>query len=202
MKVTVKMGLLFAAIWIASKMIFFITGITEKEIIPSVLLNILFMLMAISFGLYFHKRKEIKNHFDAKTIDNLDVSDVLLEESSMLSDIKNGLKSGVPYAIIVSLFLFFYYDTIDPDFNQHQISEAEMGIQKLLDNPAELDKIRAENEDFEVMTKDEIYNSMVQGPQIFYNAKSTAIVSMLALLMLATLNSIFVTIIYRKVVFK
>lgn len=199
MKVTVKMGLLFAAIWIAIKMIFFITGITGKEIVPSVLLNILCMLLAISFGLYFQKRKEIQDRFDAQK--NANDGDIL-EESSMLSDIKNGLKAGVPYAIIVTLFIFFYYDTIDPDFNQHQISEAEMGIQKLLDDPVELDQIRAENEDFEVMTKDEIYNSMIQGPQIFYNAKSTAVVSMLALLMLATLNSIFVTIIYRKVVFK
>jgi len=199
MKVTVKMGILFAAIWIASKMIFFITGITGKEIVPSVLLNILCMLLAISFGLYFQKRKEIKDRFEAS---KKALAGDVIEESSMLSDIKNGLKAGVPYAIIVSLFIFFYYDTIDPDFNQHQISEAEMGIQKLLDDPVELDKIRAENEDFEVMTKDEIYNSMVQGPRIFYNAKSTAIVSMLALLMLATLNSIFVAIIYRKVVFK
>ncbi len=177
------MGLLFAAIWIASKMIFFITGVTEKEIVPSVLLNILFMLLAISFGLYYQKMKNT-------------------EESTMLSDIKNGLTAGVPYAIIVSIFIFFYYDTIDPDFNRHQIAEAEMGIQKMLDDPNELKTLRAENGDFEVMTKDEIYNSMIQGPQNFYNPKSTAIVSMLALLMLATLNSIFVTIIYRKIVFK
>ncbi len=183
MKITVKMGLLFAAIWIASKIIFFLTGVTQKEIVPSVLLNILFMLSAISFGLYYKKIKDT-------------------EESDMLSDIKNGLTAGVPYAIIVSVFIFFYYDTIDPDFNRHQIAEAEMGIKKLLDNPEDLKKLRAANGEFEVMTKEEIYESMIQGPQNFYNPKATAIVSMLALLMLATLNSIFVTIIYRKVVFK
>ena len=201
MKVTVKMGVLFAAIWIASKMIFFITGITAKEIVPSVLLNILCMLLAISFGLYLQKRKDTKKNHEANTSDNIAVS-TEMSETTMLSDIKSGLTAGVPYALIVSIFMFFYYDTIDPDFNRHQIAEAEMGIQKMLDNPKELKSLRAENGDFEVMTKEEIYNSMVQGPQNFYNAKSTAIVSMLALLMLATLNSILVTIIYRKIVFK
>ncbi len=183
MKVTVKMGLLFAIIWIAIKIIFFITGITEYKIIPAVMLNILCMLLAISFGLYFQKLRNI-------------------EATSILKDIKDGMTAGVPYAIIVSVFIFFYYNTIDPDFNKHQIAEAEMGIKKLLDNPDELKALRAANGEFEVMTKEEIYNSMIQGPRNFYNPKSTAIVSMLALLMLATLNSIFVTIIYRKVVFK
>ena len=91
---------------------------------------------------------------------------------------------------------------IDPEFNKHQVSEAKIGIQKLLDEPEELQSLRDSNSEFEVMTKEEIYDSMVQGPENFYNAKSTMILSLLALLLLATLNSIFVAIIYRKVVFK
>ena len=183
MKVTIKMGLLFAAIWIAIKMIFFITGIAGHNLVPIIFLNILCILLAISTGLYFQKR------FSS-------------EESSLLMDIKDGMTAGVPYAIIVSVFIFFYYNTIDPDFNKHQIAEAEMGIKKMVEDPVQLKQLRATNAEFEVMTDEEIYNSIVQGPENFYNPKSTMIVSLLALLMLATLNSILISIIYRKVVFK
>ena len=183
MNSSVKIGFLFALVWISAKMIFFATGVLGEEIVPSVMLNILCILMAISVGLYRLKRKQIV-------------------PTSILEDIKNALKAGMSYAAIVSVFIFFYYSKIDPEFNKHQISEAKIGIQKLLDEPEELQNLRDSNSEFEVMTKQDIYDSMVQGPENFYNAKSTMILSLLALLLLATLNSIFVAIIYRKVVFK
>ena len=183
MNSSVKTGLLFSLVWIIAKMLFFATGILGEEIVPSVMLNILCILLAISVGLYIVKRKQIVT-------------------TSLLEDIKNALKAGMSYAAVVSVFIFFYYSKIDPEFNKHQISEAKIGIQKLLDEPEELQNLRDSNTEFEVMTKQDIYDSMIQGPENFYNAKSTMILSLLALLLLATLNSIFVAIIYRKIVFK
>ena len=183
MNSSVKTGLVFSLVWIIAKMLFFATGILGEEIVPSVMLNILCILLAISVGLYIVKRKQIVT-------------------TSLLEDIKNALKAGMSYAAVVSVFIFFYYSKIDPEFNKHQISEAKIGIQKLLDEPEELQNLRDLNTEFEVMTKQDIYDSMVQGPENFYNAKSTMILSLLALLLLATLNSIFVAIIYRKIVFK
>ena len=72
----------------------------------------------------------------------------------------------------------------------------------MVEDPVQLKQLRTTNAEFEVMTDEEIYNSILQGPENFYNPKSTMIVSLLALLMLATLNSILISIIYRKVVFK
>ncbi len=183
MKVTLKTGLIFAGIWIAMKLIFFTTGIAGENIIPSVMLNILCLLLAISVGLYQQKK-----------IDT--------ESGNALRDIKNGMTAGVPYAFIVSVFLYFYYNNINPEFNQHQIAEAEMGIQKMLDDPQGLKDAKASNAEFEVMTKDEIYEQLIQGPRSFYKPSSTMTVSMLAMLLLGTMNSIFVTIVYRKIVFK
>lgn len=183
MKITLKTGLIFAGIYILIKLMFFFTGALGQNIVPSVLINILCILLAISVGLYKQKRSET-------------------EHGSLLQDIKNGMTAGVPYAILVSVFLYFYYDTIDPAYNQHQIAEAEFQIKKNLDDPASFKKIKASNPDFEVMTKEQIYDLMIQSPRAVFKASTTMTISMLALLILGTMNCIFVAIVYRKIVFK
>lgn len=183
MKITIKTGLIFAFVWIAFKMIFFFTEALQEQIMPSVLLNILCILLAISIGLYKQKRREN-------------------EETSALHDIKNAMSAGVPYALIVSCFLYFYYSNIDPEFNRHQIVEAEIGIKKMLSDSVEFEAVKSTRPEFEVMSQDEIYEELIQGPRNFYKASTTMTISMLALLLLATINSIFVTIVFRKVVFR
>lgn len=183
MKITIKIGILFAVIWMVIKMMFFFTGAFEYNVVPSVMVNILCLLLSISVGLYLQKRSDT-------------------EATSALKDIKNGMSAGVPYAVLVSIFIFFYYSKIDPGFNEHQIVEAEVGIKKMLENPEDFAKVKASNAEFEVMTKEDIYDKLIQGPRGFYSATSTMTVSMLAMLLLTTMNSIFITIVYRKIVFK
>jgi hypothetical protein len=183
MKVTVKTGLIFALVWIAFKMLFFLTGTLQEQIVPSVMLNILCILLAISIGLYKQKRREV-------------------EHTSALHDIKNAMSAGVPYALIVSCFLYFYYSNIDPEFNEHQIADAEIGIEKMLDDSAQFEAIKITRPEFEVMGKEEIFKELIEGPRAFYKASTTMTVSILALLLLATINSILITIVYRKIVFR
>lgn len=183
MKVTVVSGLGFALLWIIFKLVFFWTNALEYNIVPSVLLNMLFLLLAIAVGLYLYKRKE-------------------REQGNALNDIKNGMTAALPYTIVVSVFIYFYYNTIDPGFNEHQIAEAHAGIQKILGTPEGLQSVRDSNPEFEVLSKEEIYNKLKEGPEGFYNPTSTMTLSMLAMLLLGTLNSIFISIIYRKVVFR
>lgn len=164
-------------------MIFFWTGDLNYNVVPAVLLNMLCLLMAIAVGLYMHKRKET-------------------EVGNALNDIKNAMTSAVPYVILVSVFIYVYYNNIDPGYNQHQLSEAQTEIQKLLDSPEGLKQVRDSNPEFEVLTKEEIYDKLKQGPAGFYNPTSTMTLSMLGLLVLGTMNSILITVIYRRVVFR
>lgn len=183
MRVTVKAGLGFALLWILIKMVFFWTGSLNYNIVPAVLLNMLCLIAAIGVGLYLHKRKET-------------------EVGNALNDIKNAMTAAVPYILVVSVFIYFYYNNIDPEYNQHQLSEAYTEIQKLLDTPEGLQQVRNSNPEFEVLTKEEIYDKLKQGPEGFYNPTSTMTLSMLGLLVLGTMNSIFIAVIYRKVVFR
>lgn len=185
MRVTVKFGLIFAALWIGLKMVYFstVTGAARYDLTLPILSNILFLLLAISFGLYFHKRKET-------------------EESNALNDIKNALSAGVPYIVIVSVFMYFYYSKIDPEFNSHQRAETAMQLEKMLNNPEDLQKMRESNSEFEVMSVDEIRESIISNQEAMYSPQAVTTISLLGLLLLATFNSIFVTIVYRKLIFR
>ncbi|MDG1332760.1 MAG: DUF4199 domain-containing protein [Crocinitomicaceae bacterium] len=185
MRITVKIGLLFAAIWIGLKMVLFATqvGASRYDLTVPILTNILCLLLAISIGLYLHKSAE-------------------KEYTNALGDIKNGLSAGVPYIIIVSVFLYFYYTKIDPEYNQHQRSEAAMQLEKLLDDPDDLQKMRDSNAEFEVMSVEEIRESIISNQEAMYSPQAVTTISLLGMLILATFNSIFITIIYRKLIFR
>jgi len=188
MKITIKVGLICAALWIAIKMMFFYQGWNVKEKFPIlVLLNILGVLLSIAIGLFLQKRKDIKDGTN---------------DGNALRDIKNAMTAGVPYTVVISIFLYFYYAKIDPEFNQKQIAEQEMVILKTLDDPEGFKGIQESNIKYEVMTKEEIYAEMRQGPQNIYNAKFTSTVALLSMLLLSTVNSILVTVIYRRIMFK
>lgn len=185
MRVTVKFGLLFAALWIGFKLILFstLTGAARYDLQPAILTNILCLLLAITLGLYFHKRQE-------------------KEESNALSDIKNALSAGLPYTIIISVFLYFYYSSIDPEFNKHQLAEAEMQLEKILNNPEDFEALKKSNADFEVMSKDEIKKNLITNQEAMFSPQAVTTISLLGMLLLSTVNSIFVTIVFRRIIFR
>lgn len=185
MKITVKTGVICALIWIAFKLILFVTltGEARYDVRPAVMVNILLLLLSITVGLYLQKRRD-------------------KEETNALADIKNAMSAGVPYAVIVSLFLFFYYKNIDPEFNQHQIAERSFAFEKAMNDPLEVKRIKDSNAEFEVMTKEEIIAKNLENMKATISPGSTMTLSLLAMLLLSTINSIFVTVVYRRVVFR
>jgi hypothetical protein len=134
-------------------------------------------------GLYFHKRHAT-------------------EQSNALGDIKNGMAAGMVYTMIVTVFLYFYYTKIDPEFNRHQRSEAAMQLEKILNDPAEFKKMKASNGDFEVMSKDEIRESIITNQEAMYSPQAVTTIGLLGMLLMATVNSIFITIVMRRIIFR
>ncbi len=183
MKITVKVGILFAFIWMMVKISFLGMGKANEMLVPAVMTNIFLLLSSISVGLYLTKRKEID------------------EESSALKDVKNGMTSGLIYAILVSTFMYLYYAKIDTEFNRHQITESEMWFEKQIKDPKALNEIRSSNEAFETMTITELRKHYKKNIKANFSPLSTSTVGLLAMLLLGTLNSIFVTAVYRKIVF-
>jgi hypothetical protein len=105
MRPALKAALLFSLGWIVVKLSFFGLNIYQEDIFVSGLLNNLFLLGSIATGLYFQKKKEG------------------FGEGTALSDIKHAMVAGAPYALIVSVFMFFFYNDINPDFVENRRSE-------------------------------------------------------------------------------
>jgi len=183
MRITVKTGIISAAIWILIKLSFFYLDISHDSIVPLVMLNILGLLLAIAIGLYLQKIRET-------------------EETNTMVDLKNGMSAGLPYVLMVSIFIYFYYTKINPDYYAHQIAENEITIEKMVNDPVALKKFKSEQGDAEVMTKEQIEIKLKHSNRQGASAGFTATLATLALLILATIYSLLITIIYRKIMFK
>jgi len=184
MRITIKVGALFALGWMIVKLIFHFLGLVTDSVVPTIFINMFFLLAAISLGLYMHKKQEG------------------FSQGNAMSDIKAAMSAGIPYALLVAIFIYFYYSQINPEYVSHQVSEAETTIKNALNDPKQLKLIRAEQEAFEVMSKEDIYKELVKGPRSFYSAGSTMTISLLGMVLLATLYSILVTVIFRTVLFR
>jgi hypothetical protein len=112
------------------------------------------------------------------------------------------MSAGVPYVLMVSIFIYFFYAKINPEYYQHQIAENEIAIEKMVNDPIALEKFKSQQADAEVMTKQQIEKKLKQSNKQGASAGFTATLSTLALLILATLYSLLVTIIYRRIVFR
>ena len=172
-------GLVFGSTWIAIKMLAFALNWKLDEIQIFVLLNMAFLTAAIALFMYRKKRNGTS-------------------ESNILTDIKAGLSVGLPYTLIVSFFLFFYYRDIYPEFNLHKRAAYE----QKMDSPAEIAAIRKGNSALENKSDAEIVEMARKNTAMMYDPQFTLSVSLLALLVYGTLNSLLIAVIYRRVVFR
>ena len=183
MSITLKSGIIGAILWIVIRLSAFYLGIFQNEVEPFVFLNMLGVTLAITFGLYYQKKKDGS-------------------ETNTMLDIKNGMKAGVVYAFLVSIFIYFYYQSINPGYIKTKLAEIELKIDEALADPAEVAKIRKSNEGYEVLSLAQMKNQMMSGPKSFFAPGSTMTISMLALLLWSTLNAILITIVFRRMIFR
>lgn len=186
MKTTTKFALLFIAIWFGGKLLFFQLQLFQSpdQYLWQVFWNILCLLLAMSIGSYIEKRKEDRS------------------QSTALGDIKSILSGGLIYTVLSAALLFTYYSKIDPDYNKHQIEVADHEIKKMLDSKDGLEQTRKSRPEFASMTKEEIYKSLISNPRSFFNPKTTFTIALLGLLMLSVLNSIVLTVVFRRLIFR
>jgi len=178
MKLPIKVGIVAAFLWIVLKMLGLAFNFSVEDIKIFVFINMFLLTGAIAYSLYQVKRKEV--------------------ESNLLNDIKNGMLAGVPYTLIVSVFLYFYYEKIYPEFNQNKIHEIELRMQ----NPKTVKEIQTTNPAMENKSPAEIKREVMANTKAIYNAKFTMIITLLALMVYSTLNSMVIAIIFRRIVFK
>ena len=98
----------------------------------------------------------------------------------------------------MSAFIYFYYQSIYPEFNSSKISEMEL----LLTDESKVAELRVSNPDIENSSSDEIRNKVMTSISQYYSAQFTMTISLLGLLVYSTLNSLLISLIFRKIIFK
>jgi hypothetical protein len=178
MKKSINIGIGFAVIWIILKLVAFNFQVFLTDLKPFIFANMLFVTVAISIALYLKKRTQ--------------------ESVILLDDVKTGMASSIIYTVIVSVFIYFYYQSIYPEFNSSKISEMEI----LLEDESKVEELRKSNPDMENISSDEIRSQVLSSIGQYYSAQFTMTISLLGLLIYSTLNSLLISLIFRKVIFK
>ena len=180
MKIPVLIGISSALIWILVRYFAYVLGFfTFGNPKLFVFLNMFLLTSAVSVGLYIVKRKQGN-------------------ESNLLLDIKTGMTAAMPHAVLVCSFLFLFYSYIHAEYNQHQIEQTSKSLQ----NKEVLKTLRKSNPSLENKTDEELIKEGINQTKQWTSPKFTMVISLLALLMYSTLNSLVIALIYRFVVFR
>lgn len=186
MKNKLIIPIVFSLAWIGYKLVTFGLQILQKpeDLFLSVMINIFCLLATVTFSLYFYKKTEDQSG------------------SSALGDMKKGMSAGMIYTLIVGIFIYVYYQKIDPSFNDNRIAIADSEIAKDVSNPVKLKAYKEHNPELQSKTEEEIIEQLKKGPRLMFSASFTSTISFLALTVLTTLNSIIVTAILRRFIFR
>ncbi|MEY4658661.1 MAG: DUF4199 domain-containing protein [Crocinitomicaceae bacterium] len=178
MNKAVKYGLFASLVWIAVKMGALALGISLYDIKYFGLLNMFLLTFIITWSIYKHKQAQT--------------------ESNLLIDIKNGMTAGVPYTVIVSVFLYFYYGQIFPEFRDKKMNE----VYERIDTPKELDAIRKNQPELENKSDLEIKQLAIKDWSNKLDPQFTMMISLLALLFYTTINSLLISLVFRRIIFR
>lgn len=180
MKVSVKAGLVLASLWIIFKMIVFYMGESEAGFKVGIFLNILFVLLAAAIGLYFTKIKSPPSFF--------------------LQDVKVCLRGSIVYTVIISAFVYMYYEKIDPFVMQNRIDEkvayAEMQASE------NFKEIKAQTPGLKKDNPEQYVEKVRKDSELLHSGFVQSTFSLIALMLASIIYAFLVTFVMRKIIFR
>jgi len=182
MKTGLLIGVFGSLLWFCTKLIFYWSGYASDSVNGFVFLNMFLATFVVAFGLYLVKKKG--------------------NESNLLMDVKNAMVSGVSYAVLTSIFIYLYYGKIDTSYNERQLRKVYVQINKELNDSLKVKAIKTENPRYRTYSKEQLFNEAKKSPEMFFNAQFTMTLTLLALMLYVTLNSLIISVVYRKLIFK
>jgi hypothetical protein len=182
MKTGLLIGVFGSLLWFCTKLIFYWSGYNSDSVNGFVFLNMFLATFVVAFGLYLVKKKG--------------------GESNLLLDVKNAMISGVSYTVLTSIFIYLYYGKIDTSYNERQLRKTYVQIENVLKDSTKVQQIKKDNPKLRAYTKEQLFVEMKKSPEMFFSAKFTMTLTLLALMIYVTLNSLIISLVYRKLIFK
>ncbi|NNE55700.1 MAG: hypothetical protein HKN32_06745 [Flavobacteriales bacterium] len=180
-----QLTITFILIWILAKLGVMFSGNAVSAFGFMVLLNLLFILLIQFFFL----------HFKYKEIDKL--------ESNFLNDPVGTMRAAANYIIVIVVFSVAYYTLIDPSFDAFRVNEAAEFAQEQVNDPEYFEELKRRNPTIPPeTTADEYVENARQQAMWFAKWHIRAGGSLLVLVLMSAFNSVFVTLLFRKVMLK
>lgn len=180
MKSPVKSGLILAVIWIVFKMVLYYLGKSNHGFTIGIFLNILFVLLAAAIGLYYAKHQSGRTHF--------------------LQDVKISLRGSIVYTVIISIFVYFYYDRVDPLVMQNKIDEKIAIAEKQVSE--DFESMKEDNPSLREVTAEQYVELVREDAETIHTGFVQSTFTLIALMLASILYSFLVPLIFRKIVFR
>lgn len=173
-------GIGLALVFIILKCIYFVTGVHYTHYNLIVLTNIICVLVAVGLAMYMARDKD--NKLLALGLDR----------------IKAGMRGGAVYAIIVSTFVYFYYNNIDKKFFEDKV-KARVELATKVNFPElqknNLDKLANSNH------ADFIDEERKQA-ELWFSPFMVSTLTLVSLIICAMIYSLVLNIIFKNLFFK
>lgn len=180
MSKTIGAGVGFALVFIILKCVYFVTGLHYTHYNLIILTNIVCVLLAVGLGMYMARDKNNK----------------ML--SSGLDRIKAGMRGGAVYAIIVSTFIFFYYNNIDKKFFNDKIKERVKMAEQ-----ADFEKLKLNNpEKLGQKTHRDFVDDEKKQAELWFSPFMVSSLTLGALIVCSIMYSVVMNIIFKNLFFR
>lgn len=179
---TKKIALIFGLSWIVIKLVIFNLGYSVKLFNATAMINLLFLLLVIFLTLHYFKAGRSKS-----------------ENTLFLEDLKESMKGGSIYTIIVAGFLLIYFSGIDPDFASNRLE-----LQGIT-NPENIDfeELKKQNPiKLQGMSKEDFIDKEKETVQLFSSPFLVTTLVLAGMMLASLFYSFLVVTLHRKVLWK
>lgn len=184
MKTSVKYGLMFALAWISLSMILFYARMSGTAFLPMILINLFLLMSAIAVGLYLTKKER-----------NWEVG-------IFADDFKTAMQGGIVYAILISVFVYFYHAQIDTSIIDVIVEERMDVLHKAVPDEASYKELQKNDLTWKGKSYDDYIENQEDQIRSVVSPNSIFIMHLMGLSILAFLYSFGTAIIIRKVVLR
>lgn len=184
MKTSVKVALSVSLIWIILNLLIYLVGYSRAFFTAGILLNIFFLLCAVSLGLFLTKKEKG------------------FPESLYLEDFKTAMQSGIIYTLLISGFIYLYHERIDTGIRQSLIEARNESLHQTYPDAASFKVLQ----DSDPKWKDKNFDLFIEEQEDLtlgiYSSFSVFIFHMMGLFIFSMFFSFFGTIIMRKIILR
>lgn len=177
MKTTNKIAIAFAFIWIIIKLIVFNIGLSVEWFNVTAMINLLFLLVVIFVVLHFHKQGR---------------------QTEFLSDLKEAMKGGSIYTLLVAFFLLIYFSAIDTEFITNRMEE--LGAFTHAPEEVDFEALKAQDPvKMANMSRDDFIAKEKETRELFSSPFLSATIIFAGMMLVTFFYSLIATVFSRKV---